>query len=68
MVWMSINCFSDSAGVRHLYVHVAYDNTAAKQLYIGRCDFTEEQCESEGYARGLSRARRLLLHQALQQL
>lgn len=53
------------AGVEHLYVHVAHDNLAAKQLYISRCGFMEEQIESEGYARGLARARRLLLCQVL---
>ena len=53
------------AGVQHLYVHVAHNNVAAKRLYIDRCGFKEEQHESEGYARASSRARRLLLHLAL---
>ena len=64
LVYVTISLHS-CAGVQHLYVHVAHNNVAAKQLYIDRCGFKEEQHESEGYARALSRARRLLLHLAL---
>ena len=49
------------AGVECLYVHVAHDNHAAMHLYCTRCGFHQEQSESEGYARALSRPRRYLL-------
>lgn len=48
-------------GVECLYVHVAHDNHAAMHLYCTRCGFHQEQSESEGYARALSRPRRYLL-------
>ncbi len=53
------------AGVECLYVHVAHDNHAAMHLYCTRCGFHQEQSESEGYARALSRPRRYLLCQQL---
>ncbi len=53
------------AGVEYLYVHVAHDNQAAMHLYCNRCGFHQEQSESEGYARALSRPRRFLLCQQL---
>ncbi|DBA81861.1 TPA: hypothetical protein ACH3X1_007580 [Trebouxia sp. C0004] len=52
-------------GVERLYVHVAHDNHAAMHLYCNRCGFHQEQIESEGYARALSRSRRYLLCQQL---
>ncbi|KAL0051343.1 hypothetical protein WJX82_005932 [Trebouxia sp. C0006] len=52
-------------GVKYLYVHVAHDNQAAMHLYCNRCGFYQEQSESEGYARALSRPRRYLLCQQL---
>lgn len=53
------------AGVERLYVHVAHDNHTAMHLYCKRCGFHQEQSESEGYARALSRPRRYLLCQRL---
>ncbi|DBA76696.1 TPA: hypothetical protein ACH3X2_008730 [Trebouxia sp. C0005] len=52
-------------GVERLYVHVAHDNHTAMHLYCKRCGFHQEQSESEGYARALSRPRRYLLCQRL---
>ena len=53
------------AGIKYLYVHVAQNNQAAKELYCTRCGFHEEQKENESYARALGRPPRLLLCQAL---
>lgn len=52
-------------GVRYMYVHVAADNAAAVQLYMGPGGFGLEQEESEAAARALGRPRRLLLVQEL---
>jgi ribosomal protein S18 acetylase RimI-like enzyme len=50
----------------HLYVHVVHDNAAARALYQGQgAGFAVESEESEAFARGLARPRRLLLHKAL---
>jgi ribosomal protein S18 acetylase RimI-like enzyme len=65
---MLINAAMEEAarrGVQHMYVHVAADNTAARQLYIEQCGFRVEQEESEGFARALNRPRRLLLWRPL---
>lgn len=53
-------------GVEHLYVHVAADNAAARQLYLEQCGFSVEAEESENVARALNRPRRLLLWRPLQ--
>ena len=53
-----------SEGVRHLYVHVVADNTAAGALYA-RMGFEVEAEETESQARGLGRPRRKILHKAL---
>jgi ribosomal protein S18 acetylase RimI-like enzyme len=55
---------ASSSGVEHLYVHVVADNAPAKRLYE-RLGFAVEAEESEGYARSLSRPRRLILHKRL---
>uniref|UniRef100_A0A1D2A021 N-acetyltransferase domain-containing protein n=3 Tax=Auxenochlorella protothecoides TaxID=3075 RepID=A0A1D2A021_AUXPR len=52
-------------GTRHAYVHVAASNAAAVRLYRAQCGFSDEQRESEGFARARRRPRRLLLHRAL---
>jgi ribosomal protein S18 acetylase RimI-like enzyme len=65
---MLINASMEEAarrGVQHMYVHVVADNRAARQLYIDQCGFQVEQEESEAYARGLNRPRRLLLWRPL---
>jgi ribosomal protein S18 acetylase RimI-like enzyme len=50
----------------HLYVHVVHDNAAARALYEGGGGgFRVEAEETEAFARGLARPRRLLLHKRL---
>lgn len=50
----------------HLYVHVVHDNAAARALYEGASGgFRVESEETEAFARGLARPRRLLLHKRL---
>lgn len=52
---------SQAQGITHLYVHVVCDNVAAIQLYCQGLGFAKESEESDIFARGLSRPRRLLL-------
>lgn len=54
-----------SQGVKHMYVHVVGNNTAAKKLYEDKCGFELEQSESATVARTLNRPKRLLLHRLL---
>ena len=50
----------DVSGISDLYVHVAVDNEAARNLYT-KCGFVYESEEPAWQARFLDRPRRLLL-------
>ena len=52
-------------GVRHMYVHVVDENTAAVRLYEDKCGFKIEKEEHASLARALNRPRRLILHKML---
>lgn len=52
-------------GVRHMYVHVVDENTAAIRLYEDKCGFKIEKSEHAAMARALNRPRRLILHKML---
>lgn len=56
---------ADTSSSFHLYVHVVHDNAAARALYEGGGGFRVEAEETEAFARGLARPRRLLLHKRL---
>lgn len=60
------NDANDDNSSFHLYVHVVHDNAAARALYEGGGGgFRVEAEETEAFARGLARPRRLLLHKRL---
>ena len=53
------------AGIEHLYVHVATDNQAARQLYQEASGFAVEQTEALHVGRSMQRGQHMLLHKPL---